>query len=68
MSDVIYVFSARYAHRRPTAAAHSVVNAILRDWSNISETTRLQLQREAKNEAIYNLDDWQRLIDKRDNR
>jgi|GEM_PF-5976322 len=64
MSESMYVFAARYAHRRPTAAAHRVVSDILRNWDSISDETKAQLQREAT-EAIYNPEDWKRLIDKK---
>jgi len=65
MNESMYVFAARYAHRRPTAAAHRVVSDILQNWDNISESTRLQLRVEAKKEATCNLEDWKRLIDKK---
>tara|TARA_R110001632_G_scaffold81300_1_gene181127 strand:+ start:59 stop:253 length:195 start_codon:yes stop_codon:yes gene_type:complete len=64
MDESMYVFAARYAHTRFTGAAHRVVNEILKDWGNISESTRIQLRVEAI-EATCNLEDWKRLIDKK---
>jgi hypothetical protein len=56
------VFAARYAHTRPTGAAYQVVNSILYHWDELEASTKEQLVREAKNEATYNMEDWNRLI------
>ena len=56
------VFAARYAHTRETAAAYYVVNAIIKNWDNLSLKTKKQLKQEAKNESTCNYSDWNRLI------
>lgn len=58
------VFAARYAHARFTGASCFVVEAILKNWDRLSESTQAQLKREAKNEATCNMEDWQRVIDR----
>lgn len=57
------VFAARYAHTRHTAAACVVVDEIIQKWDKLRPETQDQLKREAKNEAVYNSEDWKRLID-----
>ncbi len=59
----IYVYAARYAHDRNTAAAYQVVKEILHVWDSLPERIQNQLKREAK-KATYNRNDWQRLIDR----
>jgi len=59
--DTILIFAARYAHSRNTAAAFVVVGQILANWHMLSKSTKEQLKREAKNEAVYNLSDWAKL-------
>ena len=56
------VFAARYAHNRRTGAANVVVTEILNKWDRISDFTKEQLKREAK-EASTNHEDWALLID-----
>jgi len=58
------VFAARYAHSRNTTAAYVVVDEILRKWDHIPGPDRIQLCKEAKNEATYNFDQWSRLYEK----
>jgi hypothetical protein len=57
------VFAARYAHTRNTGAALMVVSTILYKWDRLTLETQVQLKREAK-EATYNLEAWQKLLDK----
>lgn len=63
MKDVnpIIVFAARYAHKRPTGATHQVVNCIIKNWDTFSDFTKKQLKREAKEEALYNIEEWERI-------
>ena len=63
----ILVMAARYAHNRKTGAALQVVSAIIAEWENISEQTRVQLAKEASNEATCNYQDWQKLINHHNN-
>ena len=58
------VFASRYAHDRNTSAALIVVNTILQNWDRLTQHTKEQLFREARSEAMYNLDDWYRLYQK----
>ena len=58
------VYAARYAHTRNTGAALQVVNEILMHWDSLSTNTKKQLKREAKNETLFNKEDWKRIIDK----
>lgn len=58
------VFAARYAHARNTGACVHVVNAIIDNWDNLSETTKEQIKTEASEEALYSLDEWQKIIDR----
>ena len=57
------IFAARYAHHRQTGAALQVVTAIAQNWDKLSDHTREQLQREAK-EATTNLEDWRLVINR----
>lgn len=57
------MFAARYAHTRNTGAALMVVSTILDNWDSLTLETQAQLKREAK-EATYNLEGWQKLLDK----
>ena len=61
--ETMFVLAARYAHNRQTGAALQVVTEILNKWDRISDFTKEQLKREAK-EASFNHDDWALLIDK----
>ncbi len=56
------VYAARYAHSRPTAAAHQVVSTIIKQWDEIDQRTQLQLVKES-GEAFHCHDDWKRLVD-----
>lgn len=58
------VYAARYAHTHDTGAALQVVNEILKHWDSLSTNTKEQLKREAKNETLFNKEDWKRIIDK----
>ena len=55
------VFAARYAHKRETSAAYSIVNAIVYHWDNLSGWTQTQLKDEAEHYARSSLHDWDRL-------
>lgn len=57
-----FVFAARYAHTRNTGAAFMVVNAILHNWDKLDKHIQKQLKEEALNEAMFNMDDWNRII------
>jgi TRAP-type C4-dicarboxylate transport system substrate-binding protein len=57
----VFLFAARYAHTRSTGASYAVVSAIKEHWHSLSEQTQKQLKREAKNDALTNLDDWAEL-------
>jgi len=57
--DNMIVYGARYAHTRPTVAALQVVTCAIKNWPELSAQTRAQLVKEARNEATYNLEDWQ---------
>lgn len=59
-SQTLCVFAARYAHDRPTAAAHSVVAALKEVWHALSAETRHQILSESE-DASHNQDDWERL-------
>lgn len=59
------VFAARYAHNRRTGAALQVVKEILNKWVRISDFTKEQLKREAKEASLLN-EDWALLIEKDD--
>jgi len=59
------LYAARYAHTRPTAAAYQVVCSIMWYWDQLDDSIKKQLQREARNEAIYNMEDWDILINKK---
>ena len=61
--ETMFVLAARYAHNRQTGAALQVVTEILKKWDRISDFTKEQLKREAK-EASFNHDDWALLIEK----
>ena len=54
------VFAARYAHKRPTAAAFVVVSAIVDNWNNISRSTQIQIKKEI-DDATENHEDWDRI-------
>lgn len=58
-----FIFAARYAHARNTGAARLVVNSILDHWDELDPRIQIQLIAEAKNEAMYDFEDWQRLIE-----
>lgn len=58
----IYVYAARYAHTRKTAASMQIVNEILSVWHRLPMDVRKQLQREAETEVTHNHEDWVRLI------
>lgn len=58
-----FIFAARYAHDRNTGAARQVVNSILGRWDELDPRIKIQLIAEARNDAMYDLEDWQRLID-----
>ena len=58
-----FVYAARYAHSRDTGAAMQVVNTILHNWHRFDYRTQQQLKTEA-DEATYNQEDWQQLIDR----
>jgi hypothetical protein len=60
--DNVFVMAARYAHNRQTGAAHQVVSIILKHWKLIQDRTKVQIAKEAKNEAQYNREDWNRII------
>ncbi len=57
----VFIYAARYAHNRNTGAAMQVVNAILHLWDRFDYVDQQQLKREAK-EAVFNIEDWKRLI------
>lgn len=57
----IWVYAARYTHKRNTGAAFQVVNSILLHWEEFDFDTQKDLIKEA-HEAKYNLDDWARII------
>ncbi len=59
----VYIYAARYAHNRNTGAAMQVVNAILQLWDRFNYVDQQQLKREAK-EAAFNIEDWQRILDR----
>ena len=59
----IYIYAARYAHTRNTGAALQVVTQILAVWNKLPYQAKEQLAREAENEAIYNAEDWSRIIE-----
>lgn len=60
--DNMIVYAARYAHARQTGAALQVVSCAIKNWDKLSARIQEQLVREASNEATYNHNDWQRLI------
>jgi len=59
----IYVFAARYAYNRNTGVALAVVTQLKQVWPRLSERTKKQLQKEVKNEATCNHDDWKQILD-----
>ena len=56
------VFAARYTHDRNTGGTLAVVRALEQCWRLLDERTREQILRESS-DAVYNMDDWQRLRD-----
>ncbi len=60
-TQTCFVMAARYAHTRRTGASLAVVTAILENWDRLSESTKEQIKREAKNEVTCNFEDWERL-------
>ena len=59
-TQTIYVFAARYAHRRNTGAAWRVVSELKIVWPLLSEHTRDQIVNESR-EARYCPQDWEAL-------
>ncbi len=57
----VYIYAARYAHKRNTGAALQVVSSIVKNWDKLSIETQLQLQSEAVEDATFNLDYWDEL-------
>ena len=62
--QTVLVFAARYSHTRRAGGSLFVVEAILKNWERLSESTQKQLIEEAKNEATCNMRDWERIIEK----
>ncbi len=60
--ETMAVFACRYAHDRPTSAAHAVVVEVIANKERIGQSTREQIIKEAYNEATCNFGDWERLI------
>jgi hypothetical protein len=58
-----FIFAIRYAAGRNTGAALMVSTAILSNWSRFTEQGKQNLKDEAQ-EALYNREDWQKLINK----
>jgi hypothetical protein len=58
--EPLLIFSARYAHARPTGAALQVVSCAIRHFGEISQLTRNTLLSEAHSASCC-LDDWKRL-------
>ena len=58
--EAVLVYAARYARGRHTGAALPVVSAIIANLDRISDHAKSALLRE-HGEAVYNLDDWERL-------
>lgn len=56
------LYAARYAHTRNTSASYQVVNSIMWHWDQLDDRIKEQLQREARSDAIYNMEDWDTLI------
>jgi hypothetical protein len=63
MTDLenMLIYAARYAHSRKTGAANQVVTCIVKNWDDLSDNTKIQLVKEAENEATCNQDDWSRI-------
>lgn len=62
--EACLVYAARYAHARQTGASLQVVGAILEKWDSLSNEAKVQLKKEAENEAVCNLEDWELIIKK----
>lgn len=58
------VYAARYAHARQTGASLQVVTAVLNSWGELSPDIKQQLKKEAANEAVFNYEDWKKIINK----
>lgn len=57
------VFACRYCHNRETGATYAVTRALSLLWGNLSLRVQEQIEREARDEATTNWDDWADFFD-----
>ena len=57
-SETAYLFACRYVHNRNTGGTLAITVSLAEVWDKMSILIKTQIEREAKNEATTNRQDW----------